>query len=259
VTYGDPLGLYVDTTSFSDDVFCYAQQLEVRQRMMQRLPQLIWGQVRSAFYSFVEFMLSDFLPSVGQIALGFTPIGILLDIYDMAIAIKDFIKKPSWGTSVGIAIASIGFIPIIGDIGKGIKGGLKSASKLMLFRPGSRKLEKELIVPARRRAMQRIAREYAEIAGLDIAGIKIKIVKGNRGTRFSGHTPNSKTIELYENAFTSSEELVRTLAHERAHIWDLRKHRVNRFTDVTDVIHSEKLARKYETYVWNTVKKLFIK
>jgi hypothetical protein len=45
VTYGDPLGLYVDTTSFSDDIFCYAQQLEVRQRMMQRLPPLIWGQM----------------------------------------------------------------------------------------------------------------------------------------------------------------------------------------------------------------------
>ncbi len=67
----------------------------------------------------------------GEVALGFTPVGVALDIRDAGIAIRD-------RDAVGFGLAGVGFIPGVGDafkaIGKGVRkllgGGRKSLDEL---------------------------------------------------------------------------------------------------------------------------------
>ncbi|MDQ3575699.1 MAG: hypothetical protein M3404_12425, partial [Actinomycetota bacterium] len=43
------------------------------------------------------------------------------------------------------------------------------------------------------------------------------------GSGFYGHTPASgRSIDLYPDAFTNHEQLVRTLGHERMHVYQMR-------------------------------------
>ena len=58
---------------------------------------------------------------VGQIAVGFTPLGVAADIRDFAAALKD-LNEGKEGSGFGVAIAAIGFLPL-GDLAKIAKKG----------------------------------------------------------------------------------------------------------------------------------------
>ncbi len=108
-----------------------------------------------------------------------------------------------------------------------------------MFRRGSRKHVRPPRLPMRRKVVQRIAR----LAEVDLKGIKVKIVKGTKGTGFKGYTRSRQCIELYEDTFASAEELANTLGHECSHVADLRAAGTNRFSDSLQVIESERKAR----------------
>lgn len=108
-----------------------------------------------------------------------------------------------------------------------------------MYRPGSRVRTSFPNVPLRRRAVRKIAK----LAEVDLKGIRIKIVKGTRGTGFKGYTRNRRCIELYEDAFSTPEDLANTLGHERCHVVDLRSAGTDRFTNSLQVIESEQAAR----------------
>jgi hypothetical protein len=68
-------------------------------------------------------------------------------------------------------------------------------------------------------------RGYAEEADIGLEGFKLRIIRDEDllGTGLYGYThPNGKSIDLYPDAFSSAEELVRTLGHERTHVYQTR-------------------------------------
>ncbi len=68
-------------------------------------------------------------------------------------------------------------------------------------------------------------RSYASEAGVGLDGVKVRIIRDESliGKDLYGYThPNGKFIDVYPDAFSSSEALVRTLGHERMHIYQTR-------------------------------------
>ena len=108
-----------------------------------------------------------------------------------------------------------------------------------MYRRGSRARTSSPSVPLRRKVIRKIAK----LAEVDLKGIRIKIVKGTKGTGFKGYTRNQRCIELYEDTFSSAEDLVDTLGHEHRHVEDLRSAGVDKFMNSLQVIESEQAAR----------------
>ncbi|MEK4509251.1 hypothetical protein [Paenibacillus sp. FSL K6-2524] len=78
-----------------------------------------------------------------------------------------------------------------------------------------------LEVPMQLREVKRLA----EQAGVGLDGVKIKIIRDPEmlDVPFAGWAnPNGKEIQLYPNAFINEEQLIKTLAHERTHIFQVR-------------------------------------
>jgi hypothetical protein len=66
---------------------------------------------------------------------------------------------------------------------------------------------------------------YSTESGIGLDGIKVRIVRDESliGSGLTGYTrPSGKGIDLYPDAFKSPEELVRTLGHERMHVYQTR-------------------------------------
>ncbi|MGV2795188.1 DUF4280 domain-containing protein, partial [Clostridium perfringens] len=78
-----------------------------------------------------------------------------------------------------------------------------------------------LEVPMQLREVKRLA----EQAGVGLDGVKIKIIRDPEmlDVPFGGWAnPNGREIQLYPNAFINEEQLIKTLAHERTHIFQVR-------------------------------------
>jgi hypothetical protein len=58
--------------------------------------------------------------------------------------------------------------------------------------------------------------------GLD--GVKVRIHKSAPRQGMFGQTTPDGVLHLYPNAFRSEEELVKTLGHERTHVWQVKTH-----------------------------------
>jgi hypothetical protein len=68
-------------------------------------------------------------------------------------------------------------------------------------------------------------RSHSTEGGVGLDGIKVRIVRDESlvGSGLTGYThPNGKGFDLYPDAFKSSEELIRTLGHERMHVYQAR-------------------------------------
>ncbi|ASJ57517.1 hypothetical protein BP422_11745 [Brevibacillus formosus] len=68
-------------------------------------------------------------------------------------------------------------------------------------------------------------KRIAEQAGVGLDGVKLNIIRDPDMLQFpyaGWANPNGKEIQLYPNAFTNEEQLVKTLAHERTHIFQVR-------------------------------------
>jgi len=70
-------------------------------------------------------------------------------------------------------------------------------------------------------------RGLADEAKIGLDGIKVRIIRDETmiGRGFTGYAhPDGKAIDLYPDAFSSKEILVRTLAHERTHMWQAKSY-----------------------------------
>jgi hypothetical protein len=71
----------------------------------------------------------------------------------------------------------------------------------------------------------RTVRSHAIAGGVGLDGVRVRIVKDadlkGRGVFGYAH-PNGRQIDLYPDAFSSSENLIRTLGHERTHVYQFR-------------------------------------
>jgi len=68
-------------------------------------------------------------------------------------------------------------------------------------------------------------RSLAKEAEIGTSGIKLRIIRDPnlKGTGYTGFAhPNGKVIDLYPDAFSSPESLIRTLAHERTHSYQFK-------------------------------------
>jgi len=116
--------------------------------------------------------------------------------------------------------------------GAGLSKGLKLPSKgtsvkgtggaNALFRKTANTgVFKELSEPMQLRHVEKVAKE----AGIGLDGIKIRIDRNTEllGKGYTGWAdPKGKRIDLYPDAFVSKEELIKTLAHERMHIYQAK-------------------------------------
>lgn len=68
-------------------------------------------------------------------------------------------------------------------------------------------------------------KEFAQKGGVGLDGVKIKISRDPDliGKNVFGHaSSDGKVITLYPDAFSSPENLIRTLGHERTHIFQFK-------------------------------------
>jgi hypothetical protein len=61
------------------------------------------------------------LGMVGNIAVGFTPVGIAADVRDFTYAVTHTHDRKFWGNVALIGLAAVAFIPLFGDIAKNLK------------------------------------------------------------------------------------------------------------------------------------------
>ncbi len=124
----------------------------------------------------------------------------------------------------------------------GKKGGPKKTTKLYRRTKNIGEYS-DLEVPMQKKAVKNIADE----AGIGLDGIKIKIRRDpemlDPNFPFVGNTPDSKTIELYPKAFTNKEELIKTLGHERIHVY---QRKVFGTPDSTQLLRMERAAELSE-------------
>jgi hypothetical protein len=102
--------------------------------------------------------------------------------------------------------------------------------------------------PMQLRHVQKVAKE----AGIGLDGIKIKIVRDPEliGKGICGYaSPRGNVIELYPDAFTNTESLVKTLGHERTHIYQVKT--FGSAVDTTTLIEFEKGAWGSESSWWD--------
>lgn len=124
-------------------------------------------------------------------------------------------------TAQGAGVA----IGVAGGVATGrLQGGLRvgTASELDMFR---RVANQGAFADLPVLMDLKTVRSYASEAGIGLDGVKVRIVRDESliGRGIGGYThPNGKSIDLYPDAFSSPEELVRTIAHERMHVYQAR-------------------------------------
>jgi len=67
-----------------------------------------------------------------------------------------------------------------------------------------------------------VVQDVSKLAGIDLQGVKLVLDKSKRGL-FGYTPPGGKKIILYSDAFHNAEQLVRTIAHERVHVEQIRR------------------------------------
>jgi hypothetical protein len=67
-----------------------------------------------------------------------------------------------------------------------------------------------------------VVRQVATRAGVGLDGVEVRIRKSAPRPGMFGRTDRNGVLHLYPNAFKNEEELVKTLGHERTHVWQVR-------------------------------------
>ena len=133
----------------------------------------------------------------------------------------DFLRSTLTGGLMGglSGLAFYGMDKAVGALKGSLSGGGKGESKYDLYRKesnaGNYKDLDELM-------QLRNVKNVANKAGIGLEGIKVKIDRNPEllGRNVYGYT-DGKTITLYPDAFTNTETLVRTLGHERIHVYQV--------------------------------------
>lgn len=112
---------------------------------------------------------------------------------------------------------------------------------------------KDLQIPMQKRQIKRISQKY----GLKIDDLILKIQRNEEMLNLplfgSTDYDNIGRIDLFPNVFTSEEELVRTIIHERCHVLQLRKHGKNYTQNNLGLM--EQQAYKFEEFWYNIIRK----
>lgn len=102
-----------------------------------------------------------------------------------------------------------------------------------------------LEIPMQKRYVQRLCNKY----GVDIKGITFKIQRSEKflSTFYYGSTDynNIGRIDLFPNAFSNEEQLIRTVLHEICHYKQLLKYGKKYVQN--NLSHMEKVAYRYES------------
>jgi hypothetical protein len=69
-----------------------------------------------------------------------------------------------------------------------------------------------------------LVKRIAAQAGVGLDGVKVRIHKSAPRQGMFGQTTPDGVLHLYPNAFRNEEELVKTLGHERTHVWQVKTH-----------------------------------
>ncbi|MBQ8569341.1 MAG: phage minor capsid protein [Oscillospiraceae bacterium] len=94
-------------------------------------------------------------------------------------------------------------------------------------------------------------KKVASLAGIELNGIEIDIIRDYSiiGTGFCGYThKNGRKIQLYPDAFSSRENLVKTLGHERIHCEQIKL--FGQAKNNEELNDYERAARFSEEYWW---------
>ena len=67
-----------------------------------------------------------------------------------------------------------------------------------------------------------VVRQVAARAGVGLDGVEVRIRKSAPRQGMFGRTDRDGVLHLYPNAFRNEEELVKTLGHERTHVWQVK-------------------------------------
>ena len=110
-----------------------------------------------------------------------------------------------------------------------------------------------LTVPMQKREILNICRKYS----IDTSGITFKIQRSEKllALPFYGSTDynNIGRIDLFPSAFSSEEELVKTILHEKCHVLQLKKHGKAYAQQNLDLM--EKQAYRFERLFYSLVTK----
>ena len=111
----------------------------------------------------------------------------------------------------------------------------------------------KLQVPMQKRAVERLAKKYS--VKIDDLSIRIQREEAMLDMPYLGATDynNIGRIDLFPNAFTDEETLLRTIIHERCHVLQLRKYG-EKYTQ-KHINEMEDMAYKFEDFWYNVVRK----
>ncbi|SED73990.1 RHS repeat-associated core domain-containing protein [Streptomyces sp. 2224.1] len=105
----------------------------------------------------------------------------------------------------------------------------------------------ELPIPMQKRTVKKVAQR----AGVGLDGVKVKINRDAElvGKMLYGHTAPNRTITLYPDAFSSAENLTKTIGHERQHVMQIDTY--GPATSLAQEAAWERAAYASEGQFWN--------
>lgn len=111
----------------------------------------------------------------------------------------------------------------------------------------------KLEIPMQKRAVERLAKKYG--IKIDDLSIRIQREEAMLEMPYLGSTDYDHIgrIDLFPNAFTDEETILRTIIHERCHVLQLRKYG-KKYTQ-EHINEMEDMAYKYEDFWYNVVRK----
>lgn len=137
---------------------------------------------------------------------------------------------------------------------KGVSLGRSNTTDNLYRRTSNTEVFSDLKVPMQMRYVEQAARE----GGIGLEGVKVRIIRDSdlKGKNIYGYTHPNGDIDLYPDAFTDIEQLIKTLGHERTHTMQiyLFKH-PNTYADDAikmnkELILNEKAAHSIEDSFW---------
>lgn len=137
---------------------------------------------------------------------------------------------------------------------KGVSLGCSNTADNLYRRTSNTEVFSDLKVPMQMRYVEQAARE----GGIGLGGVKVRIIRDSdlKGKNIYGYTHPNGDIDLYPDAFTDIEQLIKTLGHERTHTMQiyLFKH-PNTYADDAikmnrELILNEKAAHSIEDSFW---------
>ncbi|WP_327143094.1 hypothetical protein [Nocardia sp. NBC_01327] len=174
------------------------------------------GEINPAAYS-ASSLSSAARGVVNAVLSGSKAVG--LSVSDVELSVRSAAASVRQG--IAQTIRGLNGISTKREIGSGAVSTWKAPASGYLRRTENLGAFSELAVPMQKRAVQQAAVQ----AEITFKGVKITIDRNPDlvGRNLFGHTtPDGSLITLYPDAFTSMEELVKTLGHERTHVWQAR-------------------------------------